>query len=312
MRRLLSVIAAAALLLAACGTSTPEPADSGAPATEAPSPAAPQTAAECAAANASAFFAPGAVTIATDNPAYPPYFQGGETEDHPDWQLNDPYTGTGFESAVAYEVASRMGFSAEAVTWTPVPFNQLYKPGDTTWDFAINQISFSDKRAQSVDFSASYYDENQALVAIADTPITAAMSVADLAAYSLAAPIGTTSYDFIVETIQPTEEPGGYATLADTVAALNAGQVDGIIVDLPTALYLADPYVQEVDPGVVVGQFAAEAGGGYFGMTLEKGSALTACVDLALASMREDGTLAALETQWLSEQTNVGEVPVLE
>lgn len=310
MRRFLVAIASSALLISACGGTT----ETGGGETSAPTSAAPmaETAAECATRNADALLTPGTLTIGTDNPAYPPYFQGGETEDHPDWRFNDPYTGEGFEAAVAYEVAMRMGFASTQVEWTVAPFGQTYKPGAKAWDFAIEQISYSDKRAQSVDFSGSYYDVNQALIAVADTPITAAMSIADLSAYRLAAPIGTTSYDFIVDTIRPTEEPGGYATLADTVAALNAGQVDGIVVDLPTALYLADPYVQEARDSVVVGQFATAEGGEYFGMTFEMGSPLVTCVDLALDAMREDGTLQALQTTWLSEQTNVGEVPVLE
>lgn len=310
MRRFLVAIASTALLVSACGGTT----ETGGGETAAPTSAAPttETAAECATRTAGSFLTPGTLTIGTDNPAYPPYFQGGETEEHPDWSFNDPYTGEGFEAAVAYEVAMRMGFASTAVEWTLAPFGQTYKPGPKTWDFAIEQISYSDKRAQAVDFSESYYDVNQALIAVADTPIAGATSIADLSSYRLAAPIGTTSYDFIVETIRPTEEPGGYSTLSDTVAALNAGQVDGIIVDLPTALYLADPYVQEAQNSVVVGQFATAAGGEYFGMTFELGSPLVACVDLALDAMREDGTLQALQTTWLSEQTNVGEVPVLE
>ncbi|MGQ0671052.1 MAG: ABC transporter substrate-binding protein, partial [Actinomycetota bacterium] len=253
---------------------------------------------------------PGTLTIGTDNPAFPPYFSGGETDEH-DWKFNDPYTGEGFESAVAYEVAERLGFSADQVVWAVVPFNQTYKPGPKDYDFAIEQISYSDKRAGAVDFSESYYDVNQALVAVKGTPITTATSIDELKDYVLAAPIGTTSYDYIVETIVPNNEPGAYNTLADTVAALNAGQVDGIMVDFPTAVYLADPFVQEVKDGVVVGQFETAVAGEYFGMTLEKGNTLVACLNQALGEMKSDGTLAAIEQEWLSEKTNVGEVPVL-
>jgi polar amino acid transport system substrate-binding protein len=203
-----------------------------------------------------------------------------------------------------------MGFSTDHVQWTVAPFGQTYKPGPKDYDFAIEQISYSAKRAQAVDFSESYYDVNQALVGVKGTPITGATSIADLKPYALAAQIGTTNYDFITQTIQPDKEPGVYNSTADAVAALNAGQIDGIVVDLPTALYLADPYVQEVKNGVVVGQFQ-NLSGEHFGMTFTKGSALVACVNLALEEMKSDGTLADITQTWLSKKTNVGEVPVL-
>jgi len=317
MRKLLIVLAAMALVLAACAEDQPtiEPGETGptgpTAATGPTGPTAEATAASCAEQNADALFAPGVLTIATDNPAYPPYFAGGETDEHPEWKFNDPNTGEGFEAAVAYEVAARMGFSQDAVTWTAVPFNQTYKPGPKEYDFAIVQISYSDKRAQAVDFSESYYDVNQALVSVEGNPITQATSIEDLRDYSIATQIGTTSYDFIVDVIQPNVEPGAYDRLVDSITALNAGQIDAIVVDLPTALYLADPFVQEVKNGVVVGQFETAAAGEYFGMTFEKGNPLVACVNLALQEMKADGTLQAIQQEWLSEKTNVGEVPVL-
>ncbi|MFM8943728.1 MAG: transporter substrate-binding domain-containing protein [Actinomycetota bacterium] len=309
MRRVVVGLAVSAMLLTACGggstTGGGESSSSAAPTME------PLSASSCAAAAASSLRQAGTLTIGTDNPAYPPYYQGGETDAHPDWQFNDPYTGEGFEAAVAYAVAERLGFAPGAVAWTVSPFNQTYKPGATAWDFAIVQISYSEKRAQAVDFSDSYYDVNQALIANNGTPAASATSIADLADLSIAAPIGTTSYDYIVNTIQPTQEAGAFSTLADTVAALAAGQVDAIVVDLPTALYLADPYVQEGTDFKVVGQFATAAEGEYFGMTFETGSPLVACVNLALADLKADGTLQAIQTEWLSQKTNVGEVPVL-
>ena len=309
MRRILIAVAALALVAAACNdqSSTVTGATTSATGTTTSS-APPATAADCA--TTAGFKEAGRLTIGTDSPAYPPYFSGGETKEH-DFKFNDPYNGKGFESATAYEVAARMGLTPDQVDWTLAPFNQTYKPGATNYDFAIEQISYSAKRAEAVDFSESYYDVNQALVAVEDTPITSAASIADLANYTLAAPIGTTSYDYIVATIAPSKEPGAYNTLADTVAAINAGQVDGIVVDLPTALFLADPFVQEVKHSVVFGQFATAAAGEYFGMTAEKGSTVIPCVNLALQEMKADGTLAAITQEWLSEKTNVGEVPTL-
>jgi len=313
MRRFLIAVAAFGLILAACAKDNPSvgvgpTGTSGASGASGSSGA--TGAANCTTDTMSLVNA-GQLTIGTDNPAYPPYFAGGETKDNPDWKFNDPYTGKGFEDAVAYEVASRLGFDTSQVQWVVAPFSQTYKPGPTNYDFAIEQISYSAKRAQAVDFSESYYDVNQAVVGVKGSPITQATSIADLKAFSLAAPIGTTSYDFIVNTIQPNSEAGAYNSLSDSVAALNAGQVDGIVVDLPTALYLADPFVQEVKNGVVVGQFATAATGEYFGMTFAKGSSLVACVNQALDAMKSDGTLAQITTTWLSQKTNVGEVPVL-
>jgi polar amino acid transport system substrate-binding protein len=310
MRRFVIAVAAFGLILAACAKDNPS-VGAGPTGTSGASGSSGATGAANCSTDTLSLVNAGQLTIGTDNPAYPPYFAGGETKDNPDWKFNDPYTGKGFEDAVAYEVASRLGFDTSQVQWVVAPFSQTYKPGPTNYDFAIEQISYSAKRAQAVDFSESYYDVNQAVVGVKGSPITQATSIADLKAYSLAAPIGTTSYDYIVNTIQPDSEAGAYNSLSDSVAALNAGQVDGIVVDLPTALYLADPFVQEVKNGVVVGQFATAATGEYFGMTFAKGSSVVACVNQALDAMKSDGTLAQITTTWLSQKTNVGEVPVL-
>ncbi len=315
MRKILAMVAVAGLLLAACAEDEPTIGGTGATGptggTEATGPTAPATAAECAEQNADALITPGTLTIGTDNPAYPPYFQGGSPKDS-QWKINDPNTGEGFESAVGYEIASRMGLST--VEWVVVPFKQSYAPGPKSFDIDLNQVSFSSKRAEAVDFSESYYAVNQALVVVKGTPIADATSIEELRQYTLAAPLGTTSADLITDYIQTEGDPGVYQTLSDSVAALNARQVDGIVVDYPTALYIADPFVQEVKNSIVLAQFPNEAveGGEYFGAVLAKDSPLTACVDLALQEMKADGTLEAITTEWLSEKTNVGEVPVFE
>ncbi len=300
MRKILAAAAALGLLLAAC-TKNENP-------TVAPPAGGSAAAAACAKANLT-LVKPGQLTVGTDNPAYPPYFQGGTTTGS-EWKFNDPNNGKGFESAVAYAVANKLGFTKDQVKWIVAPFNQTYAPGPKSWDFAIEQISYSAKRAQAVDFSDSYYDVNQALVAVKGTPITGAKSIADLKSYTLAAPIGTTSYDYIVNVIKPSKEPGTYNSLSDSVAALNARQVDGIVVDLPTALFIADPNVQEVKNSVVVGQFPTVGTPEHFGMTFVKGNSLAACVNRALAELKADGALQAITKEWLSEKTNVGVVPV--
>jgi polar amino acid transport system substrate-binding protein len=303
MRKWIIALAGVGLVAVACSNSS----SSSSAATGSSSSSGTQTAAECAA-NATLVGA-GKITVGTDNPAYPPYFQGG-TDKSSQWKINDPNTGKGFESAVAYEIADRMGFTADQVQWIVVPFGQSYAPGPKDFDFDINQISYSAKRAQAVDFSDSYYDVNQAVVIRKDTPIASATSVADLAQYKLAAQLGTTSSDLISSYIGGA--PGTFQTLRDAVAAVNGGQADGLVVDYPTALYMADPYVQQVHDSTVLAQFPNDAveGGEYFGTVQGKGSTLTPCIDLAIAEMRDDATLGSITDTWLSKKTNVGEVPV--
>ncbi len=306
MRKALIGMVALALVGVACASSD----NSGAsPSTSSPTPtSAAMTAADCA--QNATLLSSGSLTVGTDNPAYPPYFGGG-AEKGSEWKLNDPSTGKGFESAVAYAVAKQLGFSADQVHWVVAPFVTTYAPGSKNWDFAIEQISYSAKRAEAVDLSDSYWDVNQSVVGVKGTPITTATSMADLQQYTLAAPIGTTSYSFITDTIGA--KPAAYQTLDLAVAALNAGQVDGLVVDLPTALYMADPYVQEVKNGVVVAQFQPQTSGGktdHVSIALTKGSSLTACVNQAIAELRSSGELQAITTKWLSEKTNVGTVPV--
>ena len=248
----------------------------------------------------------GRLTIGTDNPAFPPWFEGG-TPEGSDWEINDPATGEGFESAVAYAVAAELGFSEDEVDWTVVPFNNSFKPGDKAFDFDINQISVTEERDRAVDFSDSYYDVNQALVALADTPITKVSSLADLADYQLGAQVGTTSLAYIQENIDPAKDPRVYDTSNDVVAALNGAQIDGIVVDLPTAFYLVGS--GEVKNGAVVGQFPSTGGQEHFGMLFEEGNPLRDCVNQALETLRETGTLDDLQQQWLAEKTSA---PVIE
>jgi polar amino acid transport system substrate-binding protein len=308
MRKVFAFLVVGSLLFAACAEDNPTIGGTGATATGGTGSTTPATAADCAAANQDALVASGTLTIGTDNPAYPPWFSGGETDAHSEWKFDDPYTGKGYEAATAYAVAEAMGFSQDQVQWVVAPFNQTYKPGDKDYDFAIEQISFSTKRDEAVDFSQSYYDVQQALVAVKGSPIAGATSIGDLAGYTIAAPIGTTSYDYIVANI-PDATAGSYATQADTVAALNAGQVDAIVVDAPTAYYLADPFVQEVKNGVVVGLFPPAGEQEYFGLTFVAGSPLVPCANLALEEIKTDGTLDEIHQKWLVEKTNVGQVP---
>jgi polar amino acid transport system substrate-binding protein len=247
----------------------------------------------------------GQLTIGTDNPAYPPWFEGGAPSGST-WELNDPSTGEGFESAVAYAVAEELGFGKDSVEWVVVPFNQSFRPGPKNFDFDINQISYTPQRAEAVDFSDSYYEVNQAVVTVEGSKIEGATSIADLEDAKLGAQIGTTSYQYIVDNIQPSQDPSVYDTNNDAISALNAKQIDGIVVDLPTAFFVV---AAELDAGVIVGQFPAVGEQERFGMVLEKDSPLTPCINRALATLREDGTLDEIQQEWLSDKVDA---PILE
>jgi polar amino acid transport system substrate-binding protein len=247
----------------------------------------------------------GKLTIGTDNPAFPPWFDGG-TPKGSKWEINDPAKGQGFEGAVAYAVAQQLGFTPAEVEWVVVPFDQSFKPGQKSFDFDINQISISPARAKNVDFSEPYYNVNQALVAIKGTPLTKAKTLAEVKDAKLGAQIGTTSLDYINDEIQPSKKASVYNTNTDVISALKAKQIDGIVVDLPTGFYVV---AAEVPNGTIVGQFPAAGEQEQFGLVLAKDSPLTACVDEAVTALRDDGTLDSIQQEWLAAKANA---PVLE
>ncbi len=239
----------------------------------------------------------GRLTIGTDNPAYPPWYAGGSPKGSK-WKINDPATGKGFESAVAYAVAKQLGFGKADVRWAYVPFAKSYAPGKKSFDFDINQISYSPARAKVVDFSNSYYDVNQAVVVLKGSKAASARSIAGLRGLKFGVQIGTTSYDAIVNQIKPSSKPAVYDTNDKAVFALKNKQIDALVVDLPTAFYVT---AAQVPNGKILGQLAAKAGGEHFGMVLQKGSPLTACVNRALVRLKQSGTLKKIQSTWLSK-----------
>jgi len=245
----------------------------------------------------------GALTIGTDNPAYPPWFGGGEIKGSK-WKINDPTTGKGYESAVAYEVAKRLGFTKAEVGWVVVPFSRSFAPGKKPFDFFVNQVSVTPQRAKNVGFSTSYYNVNQAVVGLKGKPIASVKTLAGLKRFKLGAPIGTTSYDYIVKHIK-SPDPAVYDTLNDAVTALKNGQIDGLVVDFPSTGYITGV---QVPKGVVVGRLPTKGVPEIFGLVFQKGSPLVACVNQALAKMRADGTLRRLEVRWLAQ---AGGAPIL-
>lgn len=278
-RRLTAAVAASALaiLVTACAPASDNAAESSSPDT-------------CAVENLSTLTA-GKITIGTDSPAYGPWFSN-----------DDPSNGEGYESAVAYAVAKQLGFEASDVVWTVAPFSTVIAPGEKAFDFDINQVSITDERKQAVDFSSGYYDVNQAVITIKGSKLDGATTLAELKDAKLGAQVGTTSYDTIIDVIQPTEEASAFDSNDIAKQALANGQIDGLVVDLPTAFYIT---AVELDGGLIVGQFpAAGTDGEQFGLVLNKDSALTKCVSDAVDALRADGTLEALQQQWLADVTN--------
>jgi polar amino acid transport system substrate-binding protein len=235
----------------------------------------------------------GQLTVATDKPAYPPYFED-----------NDPTNGKGFESATAYAIAGKLGYSRSDVHWVTEPFNSSYAPGPKGFDLDVNEISITPARAQHVDFSAPYYTANQAVVAAKGSDAANARSLADLKSASIGVQIGTTSLDAVNSEIQPSSEPKVFNDSNDVVTALKENQVDAVVVDLPTALYLT---AAQVPSATIVGQFSAP-GGDQWGALLAKGSPLTGCVSNAIEDLRSSGQLGRIENRWMSQAANA---PVL-
>ncbi len=281
------LLLAATVLTAAC-------APTGAPSAPAPAAAA-TTAGQACAKGALPTVAAGTLTVGTDQPVYQP------------WYVDDaPENGQGFESAVAYAIADQLGYPKEKVAWTRVPFNAAIQPGPKPFDLNLTEFSITEERRQAVDFSAPYYDVKQAVVALNGNPAAGATTVAELQSARLGAQVGTTSYDAINAVIKPSTPAAVFNTNDDAKLALSNGQVDAIVVDLPTAFFITSAELQNAK---IVGQLPAGTGTPeQFGAVLDKNSPLTPCVSEAVEALRSAGTLTALEQQWL---TAAGSAPEL-
>jgi polar amino acid transport system substrate-binding protein len=304
-----TALALVAAFAAACSTggaspspaaATPEPSVASVAPSLAPSPSA-----DACAPDTLALKAAGAMTIGADNPAYPPYFARTEGGNTPPWEdsdfTGDPTNGEGFESAVAFAIADKLGIAKDKVSWIVVPFTNSFAPGAKEFDFYISQVSYKPERAQAADLSEGYYTVLQSVVALKDNPLAAAKTVTELAGYKFGAQVGTTSYDTIVNTIKPTAEPQVFDTNDLAIEALKSGQIDGLVVDLPTADFVTNV---QVENAVAVGKFDTGTDE-YFSVVLEKDSALTDCVNAAITALNDDGTFAGLVTKWLPFQDGV-------
>jgi polar amino acid transport system substrate-binding protein len=228
----------------------------------------------------------GKLTIGTGLPAYEPWVVGDK-----------PESGEGFEAAVAYAVAEQLGFAAEDVVWVRTTFDEAIAPGAKNFDFNLQQYSITDERKAAVDFSSPYYETTQTVITAAGSKAASATSVADLKGLLIGAATGTTSFAAIESVIKPTAGAKAFNSNDDAKAALAAGQIDALVVDLPTALYLT---AVEIEGGKIVGQLAGAAAGDQFGLVLDKGSKLTAAVTAAVDALRESGKLQELADKWLA------------
>lgn len=261
---LAATLATAALLLAGCASGSAAPAESSAD---------------------EGFVTPGKLTIATGDIAYEPYVIG-----------DDPASGKGFEAAIAYAIADKLGFAADDVEWVRTSFEAAIAPGPKNFDFNIQQYTITDERKQAVDFSTPYYSASQAVVGIKGGPTEGVDTLAGLKDLSLGAMAGSTSAQTIEEVIQPTNAPLLYASNEDAVAAFNANQFDAFVIDLPTAFLATSMYIEN---SYIVGELPAGGVADEWGVVLAKDSPLTDRVSAAIDELREDGTLAEITDEWL-------------
>ena len=236
----------------------------------------------------------GTLTIGTDNPSFPPFYGG--TAKKP-WKISYPYSGKGYESAVAYAVAKELGFAKRQVVWTPLVWTASFRPGKKPFDIYFSQISYSPERAKNAAFSNSYLFLNQSLVANAGTPLASVKTVAELRSYKLGVTIGTTAYDYVNRWVRPSQKPNVYDSQADAVSALNAKQIDGIVVDFPSALYVT---AVQLDDGVIVGKLPTRGPREHFGIVLPKDSPNLRCVNRAVNRLWANGTIKKLQKTWLA------------
>jgi polar amino acid transport system substrate-binding protein len=240
-------------------------------------------------------YAKGTLTVATDSPAYTPWFVN-----------NKPSNGKGYESAVVYAIAKVLGVKKSNVNWVVEPFDSSYVPGAKKFDFDINEISYTSARAKAVTFSESYYDVQQSIVALKTNAIVTKHSPSELKGYLFGDQIGTTGLSYIDEKIQPTKQARVYSTLDEVVAALQSGEIDAIVIDTPTGQYMASSQIENKNKKLIatqVGQFPSV--GEHYGLLFEKGNPLVGCINVAISALKANGTLSALQTKWLGLYTNV-------
>lgn len=260
---------------------------------------------------------PGRLTLSTDNPAFPPWWGGDPATQYPNepeggsgFEVSDPYSGEGYEAAVAYAVAEKLGFTPDQVDWLANPvFELAFQPGPKEFDFHMAQISIRPERAEAVDFSEPYFDSNQALIAMTGSDIVGATTIEELKGYTLGAAVATTSLQLIEDVVAPTTETQVFNDNAAAIQALQNDTIQGLVVDLYSAFYIRDAQLEDWDTpepeATIVGQFPASAQMDQMGIVLEKDSPLTACVSEAISVLKDSGELAAIYDTWIGSGQDI-------
>lgn len=275
-----------ALLAAACGSSTDDAANE-------------DGGGDAASCDPLPVVTEGTLTVATGETVFPPWMGAGDDD------FDDPSTGTGYEGALVFALAEEMGFTADQVTFVRTGFDEVIAPGEKDWDFNIQQYTITEDRDEVVDFSNGYYQVAQAIIGAADSPAASATAVSDLTDVRIGAAIGTTSLDYAEEVIAPSESVQVYDDNAAAKAAFDAGQVDGIVFDVPTAYFIT---AVEITDASIIGVLPVDGEAEELGMLFEEGNPLVGCVNAALATLSDNGTLASLEAEWLNQG---GDIPTL-
>lgn len=241
----------------------------------------------------------GQLTVATGETVFPPWMGAGDDD------FDDPSTGTGFEGALVFALADELGFAESDITFVRTGFDEAIAPGDKDWDFNIQQYSITEEREEVVDFSDGYYQVEQAIIGASDSPAASAGSIDALKELRLGAAIGTTSLDYVDRVIEPNDKAQVYDDNAAAKSAFDAGQVDGIVFDLPTAYFVT---AVEITDAAIIGVLPRDGEPEELGMLFQEGSPLVPCVNDALATLRSNGTIESLEDEWLNQG---GSVPTL-
>ncbi len=229
-------------------------------------------------------FTPGKLTVATGEPAYPP------------WMMDDdPAAGIGFENGMVYALAAKLGFDRDDVVWVRQTFDQGIAPGEKNYDFNIQQFSVTEERAEFVDFSEVYYRPEKAVITIPGSPIIDAKSFEDLRKANWGATIGTADLSYI-ENILNVKDITVFNDVAGTFQALLAGQIDATCIELPTALFITFVQVPDAIISAVLPTDPNDLG---HGLIFEKGSSIVGWINEGLEAIIADGVIADLTKEYL-------------
>lgn len=299
-RQIIALLAAGGVLFAACGSDSESTASTAADSTAAPTTAG-NGGGEAKACAEGKTLEAGSLTIATGDPAFPPYV------------IDDkPESGQGFEAALALAVAKELGFEGDTVKWVRTSFDTAVAGSDKNFDFNLQQFTINDERKQVVSFSDPYYTANQALIGYIDGPAKDVKSLADLKSLKLGAAAGTTSLQYITDVIKPDVEPFAFNSNADAKTALDNKQIDAIISDLPTAIFWAAVGSENggIDNTKVFGQFPlGDQGGDEWGLLFSKDNPLVDCANIALANLTASGDLEKITQQWMGDYVEAPTLP---